>query len=58
LASSVYLDMEIDVQSMLSLLRARAADTPDRVVLNDIGGATYSYGALYRGALRWADALE
>jgi carnitine-CoA ligase len=43
---------------MLSLLRARAADTPDRVVLNDVGGATYSYGAFYREALRWADALE
>jgi crotonobetaine/carnitine-CoA ligase len=54
----VYLDMEIDVQPMLSLLRARAADTPDRVVLNDIGGATYGYGAFYREALRWADALE
>jgi carnitine-CoA ligase len=54
----VYLDREIDVQSMLSLLRARAAATPDRVVLNDIGGVTYSYGAFYREALRWADALE
>jgi crotonobetaine/carnitine-CoA ligase len=52
------LDEEIDVQSMFSLLRARAADTPDRVVLNDIGGATYTYGAFYREALRWADALE
>jgi carnitine-CoA ligase len=50
--------MEVDVQSMLSLLRTRAAETPGRVVLNDIGGATYSYGAFCRGALRWADALE
>jgi crotonobetaine/carnitine-CoA ligase len=43
---------------MFSLLRARAADTPDRVVLDDIGGATYTYGAFHREALRWADALE
>ena len=46
------------MQSMLSLLRTRAAKTPDRVVLNDIGGATYSYGAFCREALRCADALE
>jgi carnitine-CoA ligase len=51
-------DMEVDVQSMLSLLRTGAAKTPDRVVLNDIGGATYSYGAFCREALRCADALE
>jgi crotonobetaine/carnitine-CoA ligase len=50
--------MEVDVQSMLPLLRKRAADTPDRVVLNDIGGATHSYGAFYHEALLWADALE
>jgi carnitine-CoA ligase len=50
--------MEVDVQSMLSLLRTRAAETPDRVVLNDIGGATYTYGAFCREALRCADALE
>jgi carnitine-CoA ligase len=50
-------ERDIDVHSMFSLLRARAADTPDRVVLNDIGGATYTYGAFHREALRWADAL-
>jgi carnitine-CoA ligase len=50
--------MRIDVQSTLSLLRTRAADTPDRVVLDDIGGATYSYGRLCREALEWADALD
>jgi carnitine-CoA ligase len=50
--------MEVDVQSMLPLLRERAAETPDRVVLNEIGGRTLSYGAFYQEALLWADALE
>ena len=50
--------MEVDVQSTLSLLRTRAAKTPDRLVLNDIGGAAYSYDAFCREALRCADALE
>jgi carnitine-CoA ligase len=50
--------MEVDVQSTLSLLRTRAAETPDRLVLNDIGGAAYSYDAFCREALRCADALE
>ena len=54
----MYLEMEIYVQPMLSLLRERAADTPDRVLLNDISGATYSYAAFYHDALRWADALQ
>jgi carnitine-CoA ligase len=52
------LDREIDLHSMFSLLRARAADTPDRLVLNDIDGTTYTYGAFYHEALGWADALK
>jgi carnitine-CoA ligase len=56
-ATSVCPDMEVDVQPTLSLLRDRAADTPQRLLVNDIGGATYSYGAFCNEALLWADAL-
>ncbi len=45
------------MQSVFSLLRTRAAQTPDRVLLNAIGDATYSYGAFWFDVLRWADAL-
>jgi carnitine-CoA ligase len=52
------LDKEGEVESMLPLLRERAADTPDRILVNDIGGRSLSYGEIYEAALTWADALD
>ncbi|MEY2566706.1 MAG: carnitine-CoA ligase [Actinomycetota bacterium] len=50
--------MRDDGVVLTNLLARRAADTPDQVFLQDVGGQQLTYGELQDRILRWAGALQ